>query len=137
MSVKSDTQTVRLQTDAKTAYDFIADPTNLPIWAVGFCRSIRPNGSKWIVETGAGECPLEIDADPVHGTIDFHMEPVPNVKASAYSRIIECGAGSEYIFTQFSVPSAPEEMFAANVESLKEELVVLRSVLRSRQVCPA
>jgi hypothetical protein len=137
MTVKSDTQTIRLETDARTAFDFLADPGNLPMWAVGFCRGIRRDGNGWIVQTRTGECPLEIEADARRGTIDFHMQPAPHIKASAYSRVLGCDAGSEYVFTQFSLPAAPDELFQASVESLKEELVVLRSVLRARHGCPA
>jgi hypothetical protein len=135
--IKSDTQSVRLETDGKTALEFIADPRNLPRWAVGFCRGIRHDGNGWVVETRGGECPLVIEADRNRGTIDFHLRPAPGVEASAYSRVIDCGDGTEYVFTQFSDPAAPDGAFEANVAALKEELVVLRSVLKARDVCPA
>lgn len=137
MKVKSDTQAVWLDTDARTAFRFIADPNSLPMWAVGFCRAIRQDKTGWIVQTATGECPLQVEADEVRGTIDFHMDPAPSVKVSAYSRVIPCAEGCVYVFTQFSSPTAPEGMFEANVEALREELVVLRSVLRARQLCPA
>lgn len=137
MTVKSDTQTVRLQTDAAAAFNFLADPKNLPLWAVGFCRGIREEDDHWIVDTASGECPLDIAADSARGTVDFHIYPAPGIRATAYSRVLDCEGGCEYVFTQFSIPSAPDEVFQANVEALKEELVVLRSVLRARSVCPA
>ena len=135
--MRSDTRAVRLNTDRATAFDFIANPQNLPTWAVGFCRGIRRDGASWIVTTASGEFPIEIDGDPQRGTIDFHMRPAPDVKASAYSRLIECADGCDYVFTQFCAPGTPDAVFEANVESLKEELIVLRSVLRARHVCPA
>ena len=137
MQPQSDTQTIRLETDATRAFAFLADPANLPVWAVGFCRRIRRDGGQWVVETVSGECALDIDADPGRGTIDFHLRPAPGVTASAYSRLVPCTGGCEYVFTQFAPPGASDQAFRANVEALKEELVVLRSVLRARDVCPA
>jgi hypothetical protein len=137
MTVRSDTQTIRLTADADAAFEFVADPANLPKWAVGFCRSIRREDQHWVVETGAGECPMIVEVDPRRRTIDFHMSPAPQVTASAYSRVIDCGQGCEYVFTQFSVPGMPDAAFEANIEALKEELTVLRAVLNARHACPA
>lgn len=137
MTVRSDTQSVRLDVAADAAFEFIANPANLPTWAVGFCRSIRPDGAQWIVETAAGPCPLAVTADAAQRTVDFHMTPAPGITASAYSRVVSCGNESEYVFTQFSVAGMPDAAFDANVEALRDELVVLRSVLRARHACPA
>lgn len=137
MTVRSDTQTIRLGATARAAFDFIADPANLPAWAVGFCRSIRKDGDRWIVDTGASRVPLAVDADARHGTIDFRMTPAPGVEAVAYSRVVACDDGCEYVFTQFSAPGMPDAAFDANVEALKEELIVLRSIVKARHVCPA
>jgi hypothetical protein len=137
VSLKSDTQTVRLDVNAEVAFAFISNPQTLPQWAVGFCRGIRPDGRGWIVRTASGECGLEVDADPRRRTVDFHMRPAPGIEARAYSRLIECDGGCEYVFTQFGPASVPEDAFQANVESLREELAVLRSVLRARHACRA
>jgi hypothetical protein len=137
VSMKSDTQTARLDTDVETAFAFISDPRMLPLWAVGFCRGIRQDGPGWIVETAAGECRLDLDADPRRRTIDFHLRQTPGTQASAYSRLLECDGGCEYVFTQFGPPLIPDDVFRANVEALREELVVLRSVLRARHACRA
>ena len=137
MTVKSDTQTIRLEVEPSTAFAFLADPNNLPLWAIGFCRGIRQEGPTWIVETAGGECRLDIDADSRRGTIDFQMRPAPDVEASAFSRLVPCAGGCEYVFTQLAPAGASDEMFRANVEALKEELFVLRSILRARRACPA
>lgn len=100
-------------------------------------RVISPWATPAKSRSNAGECPLDIAADSGRGTVDFHLYPAPGIQATAYSRVLDCAGGCEYVFTQFSMPSAPDEVFQANVEALKEELVVLRSVLRARQVCPA
>ena len=40
-TLRSDTQAVSIDGHAEQVFDFLADPTNLPKWAVGFCHSIR------------------------------------------------------------------------------------------------
>jgi hypothetical protein len=135
MTLKSDTQTVRLPVDAATAYAFIANPQNLPTWAVGFCRAIERDGNSWIVETAGGHCGLDVEADAERRTIDFHMRPAPAVTLVAFSRVLACLDGCEYVFTQFGVPSMPDEAFNSSVAALKEELIVLRAALKARSAC--
>lgn len=136
-ATRSDTQAVRLETPIEAAFAFISDAEMLPRWAVGFCRGISRGGENWIVHTATGECPLRIDADAGRGTIDFHMTPAPAVTSSAYSRLLPCDEGCEFIFTQLSMPGMPDAVFDASVAALKDELQVLRAVLRARAGCPA
>jgi hypothetical protein len=137
---RSDTQTARFAAPPDQAFDFIADPENLPRWAVGFCQSIRrdtASDDRWVVTTAHGEVALRYVVDRARGIIDFHLSPAPGVETVAYSRVVPNGGGTEYIFTQVQTPGMPDEQFDAQVEALREELVVLQALLRARAACQA
>jgi hypothetical protein len=135
--VRSDTQTVTVHADPDALFAFLAEPRNLPKWAVGFCRDVRPEGHDWVVVTGHGEVRLRVEADPGTRTVDFRMSPAPGVDLLAASRVVPNGAGAEYVFTQFQPDGMPDEAFAANVRALQEELLVLKHAAAAWTACPA
>lgn len=134
--MRSDTQTTTIPASYDEAFAFLADPQNLPRWAVGFARGIRREGESWIVQTNQGDVPVRFVTDAQRGTIDFHMAVAPDVEAAAYSRVIPNAAGAEYVFTQFQSPGIPDEVFAALRAALSEELAILPLLFRAHAACP-
>jgi hypothetical protein len=135
--MRSDTQTMTVHADPDTLFAFLAEPRNLPKWAVGFCRDIRRDGDAWVVATGQGEVTLRVEADPSARTVDFRMSPAPGVEVLAASRVVPNGAEAEYVFTQFQPDGMPDQAFAANVRALSEELLVLKHAAAAWAACPA
>jgi hypothetical protein len=136
MMMRSDTQTTSIPASYDEAFAFLADPRNLPRWAVGFARGIRREGNGWIVQTNQGDVPVRFVTDAQRGTIDFHMTVAPEVEAVAYSRVIPNADGAEYVFTQFQSPGMPDEVFAALRAALTEELAILPLLFRANAACP-
>ena len=135
--MRTDTQTIALDGDRDHIFRFIADAENLPRWAVGFCRSIVRDGAGWIVRTADGEVGLRMTTDAETGVIDFHMIPAPGVEVTAFSRVVPAPGGALFAFTQVQSPGMPDEVFAAQVTALGEELEVLRHVVRAQAACRA
>jgi hypothetical protein len=134
---RADTRGVTIEAAPRSVFEFIANPQNLPAWAVGFCRSIRHEaGERWVVTTATGEVPIRYEINDVAGTVDFRFSPVSGIEATAYSRVIPNGAGAEYTFTQFQFDGMPNEAFDAQVRALANELQVLRGLLNARTACP-
>jgi hypothetical protein len=131
--MRSATETIGIEQDAARVFDFVSRPENLPQWAVGFCKDIRWNGNRWIVDTGNGDVGLKVVADEKRGVVDFHMSPAPGVEAVAYSRVIPRGRGAEYVFTFFQEPHLDDAAFEAGVRTLGDELRLLRTRL---EPCP-
>ncbi len=129
----TDTRAVELEADARTAFRFLSDPTNLPRWAIHFCQGVRRVGDGWIATTPAGEVGLEIQADPAHGVIDYHIRPDPDVNLVAESRVIPNGPGSVYVFTQHQYPGMTDEEFRGQVRSLEEEFEVLAGLMQGAE----
>ena len=71
--MRADTQAISIQASPDVVVDFLGDPRNLPRWAVGFAKSVRQDGARWIVSTARGEVPIRIVSDRRFGVVDFHM----------------------------------------------------------------
>src|SRR5687767_3471213 len=136
MPMRADTQMMTIPVRSEEAFAFLAEPENLPRWAVGFARGIRREGEAWIVQTAQGEMPVRVVADAVRGTIDFHMSVAPGLEAVAYSRVVPNDSGAEYVFTQFQLPGMADEVFAAQRAALAEELAILPIIFRAHMACP-
>jgi hypothetical protein len=134
-TMRSDTKTATVPASLAAAFAFLANPENLPRWAVGFARGIRRDGDAWIVATGHGEVPIRYVTDAERGVIDFHLSPAPGVEAVAYSRLIPNGDGVEYVFTQFQTPGMPDEVFEGQQQALAEELAILPALFRAQLAC--
>ena len=135
-TLRSDSQSVAIDVAPSEAFAFLADPANLPRWAVGFARAVRQEGEQWVVETAAGDVPVTVVADAEQGTIDFAMTVAPDTVAIAYSRVLPNAAGAEYVFTQFQSPGMPDEVFANQRAALTEELRLLPILFRAQAFCP-
>ena len=128
--MRSDTQSVTIAATPKQVLTFVADGANLPRWAIGFAKSVSPDGAGWIVSTAQGhEVPVTIAADESAGTVDFRMEPAPGQAATAYARIMPNAEGAEFVFTQFQQPGVPDEVFDQLVAALGDELTTLKALL--------
>lgn len=137
---RSDTQAVTVHASAEQLFDFLANPENLPKWAVGFCHAIRRDDADdgcWVIRTAQGEVGIRYVTDRRLGVIDFHISPAPGVEAAAFSRVLPNGTGSEYVFTQVQSPGMPDEVFDGQVAALGEELRILQALVRARATCPA
>jgi hypothetical protein len=136
MSMRADTQTITVPVSFEEAFAFLAQPENLPRWAVGFARGIRREGDGWIVQTAQAEMPVRVVADAVRGTIDFHIGVAPGLEAVAYSRVVPNDSDAEFVFTQFQLPGMTDETFAAQRAALTEELAILPILFRAQVACP-
>jgi hypothetical protein len=133
--MRSDTQSVTIAAAREQVLAFVADGANLPRWAIGFAKSVRPARSGWIVSTAQqAEVPTTIAADEGTGTVDFRMEQAPGMVATAYARVVPNGEGAEFVFTQFQQPGVPDEVFDQFVAAAGHELVSLKAVLEVE--CP-
>lgn len=132
--MRADTRTISIHANPERVIEFLSDPTNLPRWAVGFAKSVRRDGTRWLVTTGGGEVGIRIVAEHRTGVVDFFISPAPGIEGLAASRVVPAGAGVEYVFTQFQAPDMPDDMFAKNVQALAHELTVLKALLEIE--CP-
>ena len=128
------TKSIDIASPPNRVLEFVADPEQLPLWAIGFCREIRRDGEGWIVTTPAGdEIPMRSQANPELGVVDTSWE-LGLVNGRAFSRVVPNGAGADYVFTMVRPDGMPDEMFEAQGEELAREFTVLKARLES--ACP-
>ena len=132
--MRSDTQSVSIAASPKEVLAFVGDGENLPRWAIGFAKSVRPSESGWLVTTAQGEVPTSIAVDESAGTVDFHMQPAPGANITAYGRVVPAGEGAVFSFTQSQQPGVPDEVFEQLVAAVSHELVALKALLEVE--CP-
>jgi hypothetical protein len=132
--MRADTRTISIQAAPERVVEFLANPENLPRWAVGFAKSVRNHEGRWFVQTGAGELGIRIEADSRSGVVDFHIAVGEGAESLAGSRVLPNALGSEYVFTQFQAPGMPDDVFAKNVQAVGHELSVLKALLEVE--CP-
>jgi hypothetical protein len=132
--MRSDTETVTIGALPKDVLSFVGDGANMPRWAIGFAKSVRPNEAGWTVTTGQGEVPTFLIVDEEAGTVDFRMEPAGGAQSTAYARVVPNGDGAEFIFTQMQQPGVPDEVFDQLVAAVGHELAALKALLEVE--CP-
>jgi hypothetical protein len=121
------TVTVLLDAPKEDVFAYLADVENLPKWATEFARELRYDDGKAKVVNGLGEFFFELDADPGTGVIDMYAGPAESELALFPTRVVELpDARSAYTFTMFQAPAMPDELFAAQYESLLRELDNIR-----------
>jgi hypothetical protein len=133
--MRADTKTISIEADPAKVFRFVADPAQLPRWAVGFAKAVRQDGGGWVVVTGTGEVPIRVRADGASGVVDFVMSPAPGAEVTASSRVLARGSGAEYVFTQVQPNGMPDEVFARSAAAVAHELSVLKALLEVD--CPA
>jgi hypothetical protein len=136
VTLLADTQTVSIPASPDGVFAFLAEPENLPRWAVGFAHGVRRDGDGWTVQTAHGAVPVRVAADPGRGTVDVRLGIAPGTEAVAYSRLLPSGDGTEYVFTQFQQPGMGDDVFAGQRAALAEELALLPILFRARAACP-
>jgi uncharacterized protein YndB with AHSA1/START domain len=128
--VRAETQSVTLEAAAERVFSFLADPANLPRWAIHFARTVRPNSDgSWTVRGAEGEVAVRLETNRALGVVDWILSPAPGVEALAASRVLPNGPGSELVFTQFQAPGMSDAAFERLVHDLSEELAELRRVI--------
>lgn len=133
--MRADTQTISIQAPADAVFSFVADPANLPRWAIGFAKEVQADGDIWLVTTGdGGEVSLRPITDRGLGVVDFQMVMPGGIDAVARSRVVPRGEGSEFVFTQVQAPGIPDEIFDRFVETADHELTALKAVMEVE--CP-
>jgi hypothetical protein len=134
--MRTHTTSITIDAPPHDAFAFLADAARLPVWAIGFAKSIeRAGDDRWLVTLAGGETmPLRVDADVATGVVDYVSLPAPGVEAPAHTRVVPHGAGTLYIFSMHQSPHLADEVFDAQAAELARELTVLKAHLES--ACP-
>lgn len=135
--MRTHTTSIEIAASARDAFTFVADGEKLPVWAIGFAKAIEARSDDtWLVTLASGDqVPMRIGSDRAAGTVDFVMQPAPDVEATAaHSRVVPRAGGSLYTFSMHQAPDMDDGVFDAQVAELERELTVLKAHLET--ACP-
>ncbi len=122
----SRTLSVSIQCSPDTAYEFVTNPENLTKWAHGLARSVRKQGSDWIVETPQGPMKIRFADENRFGVMDHYVTMPSGQEVYVPMRVLSNGSGSEVIFTLFRLPDMSDERFAEDMELVDSDLRALK-----------
>jgi hypothetical protein len=120
--MRSETVTTVLPAPQDAVFAYLSDIEKLPHWATEFARELKREGKDYKVVNGLGEFYFTIDADPQTGVIDMFAGPSKDQMAIFPTRAVALPDGrTAFSFTMFQGPDMPDELFAAQHQSLKRE----------------
>jgi hypothetical protein len=130
-SSEARTVSVTIERPPRTVYDYVADPTTLPLWA--FFESIAPAGDgRWTVTGPGGETSTITFAGPNEfGVLDQDVEVAPGDVVHVPLRVVPNGPGSEVLFTAFRRPDYSDDDFDADVAIVRADLARLKHLLEA------
>jgi uncharacterized protein YndB with AHSA1/START domain len=118
----SKTVTTVLRAPKEQVFQYLSKLENLPKWATEFARELKLEDGKATVVNGLGEFCVRIDADPRTGVIDMYAGPAQDEMALFPTRVVALPDGRvAFTFTMFQAPGMPDDLFAAQYESLQRE----------------
>ncbi len=117
--------------DPRSAYAYLAEPLNLPEWAPGFVKTIEKHGDQWLAQTTLGQATFQFAPPNELGVVDHDVE-LPSGRYHNSMRVIPNGSGSEILFTVLQLPGITDEQFSADLETVRNDLLKLRTVLELR-----
>lgn len=127
-----DVQSVGLNVSKVDAFNYIADPKNLPEWTNAFASVY---GEKAMMATPEGEVEvgLEVEASPPHGSIDWRIVFPDGSVARAFSRVLVL-SNKECVYSfVLTPPPVPLEMLEGALSEqsviLAQELIDLKRIL--------
>jgi hypothetical protein len=129
-----DVQSIAIEAPAVRAFDFIADPRNLPKWTHAFKEA---DWSSALMQTpqGSARIGLAVRADRNTGTVDWELAFPDGGRGLAHSRIVPNGeARAIYSFVLKAPPVAQERIEGALAEQrgiLAGELARLKEILEA------
>jgi hypothetical protein len=114
--------------DPGKAYAYTADPMNLPAWAPGFVKSIERRGELWFAKTTLGEARFRFSPANTFGVLDHDVE-LPSGTFHNPMRVIPNGRGCEILFTLLQLPGKSDEEFQTDLETVRNDLKILQTIL--------
>ncbi len=134
MSEKNfDVQSIAINANPDQVFEFIAEPTNVPKWALGFSAV---DGETAMMETPNGKMKIgmKMYANLELRTVDTVMTMPDGSIGKAFSRITENDNGNSAVFTfVLMAPPVPLEEMEGTLEEqkkqLKEELQFLKKII--------
>src|SRR3954471_20261578 len=116
--------TLTLAASRTTAFNFLADIENLPVWTGGFCEWIELHREGWWAYTALGELAVETKSDDLTGEVDLRLRHVCGWMIVVPLRVRSDGEGGALVSAACNQPAGLgddqyEELFESLVAGLR------------------
>lgn len=118
----SRTISVSIKRDPKVVYEFVLNLENFPRWARSTFQSIKQLNGNWVAETTQGSVTIDLTERNNFGILDHFVKLSSGAVIFVPMRVIKNGEGSEVIFTLFQTADMPDDKFAEDAKSVKQDL---------------
>lgn len=130
-----DVRAVELECGAEHAFEYLADPGNLPEWTRAF-KAVSGRRATLATPEGSIEIDLEVHADRARGTVDWVMTFPDGSVGRALSRVIDAGKDHSFYCFILTAPPVPLERLEGALDRqakiLQHELEELKVILSRR-----
>ncbi|MBM3514671.1 MAG: DUF4170 domain-containing protein, partial [Alphaproteobacteria bacterium] len=114
-----------------TVFDFLADGSNWPKFAMRNLPSVNQDGGGWaVVSSPAGWQRLEIKADRARGVLDYTLIGRSGRPWSIPARVVPAGGGAVVMMTFSRPESMSEAEFQAGLKNVDDEFAALKKILQ-------
>src|SRR4051794_10972298 len=115
---------------AREVYEYAATPANLSDWAAGLAHQpVQEIDGQWVVESPLGRVVVAFAPPNEYGVLDHDVTLPSGQTVTNPLRVIANGDGCDVVFSVRRQPGMSDADFAADVESVTEDLASLRSIL--------
>ncbi len=123
---------IYINASPQQVYQFAGNPKNLPQWAAGLANSeVSKQGDNWLMQAPFGLVKVRfIEANP-YGVLDHWVELESGVQVYNPMRVIQHGAGSEFIFTLIRQSEMTDDAFEQDKQAVIADLTRLKTVLEA------
>lgn len=123
--------TIAIARDWREAYDFTADPANMPRWAVGLGSNFTKQGAAWTAESPLGPVTIRFAPHNDFGVLDHWVTTAAGIEVAVPLRIVANGEGCEVIFTLFRLPGMTDADLARDAAAVDADLRRLKALLEA------
>lgn len=123
--------TLSIARDWRAAYDFAAEPTNLPRWAVGLGSNFRQQGAAWTADSLLGPITVRFTPPNDFGVLDHWVTTATGVEIAVPLRIVANGAGCMVVFVLFRQAGVGDAELARDAAAVEADLRRLKALLET------
>ncbi len=115
-------------------YAFASNPRNMPLWASGLAKDLRPDGADWIGDGGpVGPLRVRFAQGNPHGILDHTVTLADGTRVDNAMRVVPNGAGAEVMFLLLKQPDMDDRTFEADAAHVLKDLRSLKSLLEEEK----
>lgn len=133
---RSKTLTAALPEDSQAIFAWIADPENLPQWHSAFCRSVRRENGRWMVESPRGLLGIRFIRDDRALVLDWIVRFDDGQELTTAIRVLPNGDGSEIVVTLLKPAGFSEAAFQEQFRWIESALRELRKKPQTQREKP-